>query len=412
MRILILSNLYPPCAAGGAEILASDIAAGLERLGHEVLVLTSSHGLNHVKQDGRVWRILREFPVAHFNQSRSIAQQFTQLYNYYRRYHCPANARALRHIVSAVKPDVLYIWEITGIGVTSLLKSIGNLNIPTVFHLGSYWLLYAGSPETEQSRLRLRKLKQWLIGSFPTPLAASFIAVSATVKRKYVEAGFSPESIETIYNGIDPLFVDLPLAERPVIKERYSLLFTGRLRLEKGVFVILKALDLLLHQARGACSVHLNICGSGDKVYIDELQSFLRERNLAEVVTFHGWLPQQELVAFYDSSDIMLVPSLWQEPFGLVVAEAMARGLPVIASDMGGPAEIITHDADGILVSPGDEQALSEAIKQLLVNPQKRRQLSQAARATVEERFTIEENVRLVERHLQRAIQGNPATSH
>ncbi len=406
MRILMLSNLYPPYAAGGAEILASDIAAGLERLGHEVLVLTSSHGLNQAKQDGRVWRILREFPVAHFNQSRSIAQQFNQLYSYYRRYHCAANARALRRIVSAVKPDVLYVWEITGIGVTSLLKSIRTLNIPTVFHLGSYWLLYAGSPETEQSRLRLRKLKRWLIGSFPTPRAASFIAVSETVKRKYVEAGFNPESIETIYNGIDPLFFDVPLAGRAAVKERYSLLFTGRLRLEKGVFVILKALDLLLHQARGAFSVHLNIFGSGDKVYIDELQTFLRERNLEEVVTFYGWIPQQELLAFYDSSDIMLVPSLWQEPFGLVVAEAMARGLPVIASDIGGPAEIITHEVDGILVAPGDERALAEAMKQLLMNPQKRRQLGQAARKAVEERFTIEENARRVEQHLQRVVQG------
>lgn len=406
MRILMLSNLYPPHAAGGAEILASDIAAGLERLGHEVQVLTSSHGLDHVQQDGPVWRLLREFPVAHFDQSRSITQQFAQLYNYYRRYHCPANARALRRIVSAVKPDVLYVWEITGIGVTSLLKTIRNLNIPTVFHLGSYWLLYASSPETEQSRLRLRKLKRWLIGGFPTPRAASFIAVSAVVKRKYVEAGFSPECIETIYNGIDPLFLALPLKERPAVKERYRLLFTGRLRLEKGVYIILKALDLLLRQASGAFTVHLDIFGSGDKVYIDELQSFLRQRNLAEVVTFHGWLPQQELIAFYDSSDIMLVPSLWQEPFGLVVAEAMARGLPVIASDIGGPAEIITHDLDGILVSPGDEHALSEAIKQLLMNPQMRRRLSQAARITVEERFTIEENASLVERHLQRVAQG------
>jgi len=198
----------------------------------------------------------------------------------------------------------------------------------------------------------------------------------------------------------------MPLAERSAVKERYSLLFTGRLRLEKGVFVILKALDLLLHQAQVTFSIHLNIFGSGDKVYIDELQTFLRERNLEEVVTFHGWIPQQELFAFYDSSDIMLVPSLWQEPFGLVVAEAMARGLPVIASDIGGPAEILTHEVDGILVAPGDERALAEVMKQLLLNPQKRRQLGQAARKAVEERFTIEENARRVEQHLQRVVQG------
>ncbi|MFL5660139.1 MAG: hypothetical protein ACJ8BW_02175, partial [Ktedonobacteraceae bacterium] len=67
MRILLLSNLYPPYTEGGAEILASDVAAGLERLGHEVLVLTSSHGITEARQDEHIWRILQEFPVAHFD---------------------------------------------------------------------------------------------------------------------------------------------------------------------------------------------------------------------------------------------------------------------------------------------------------------------------------------------------------
>lgn len=407
MRILMLSNLYPPYAVGGAEILASEVAAGLERLGHEVLVLTSSHGLEKPERDGRVWRILRDFPVAHFHSSQTVAQQFRQVRNYYRRYHCPANGRDLRRIVSDVRPDVLYIWEITGIGVTSLLKSLAKLNIPTVFHLGSYWLLYAGSPETEQSRLRLRKLKQWLIGRFPALPSASFIAVSATVKGRYVEAGFDAERIEVIYNGIDPLFFDMPRIERSDgKKEHYNLLFTGRLRLEKGVLIILKALDLLRYQMGGTFPLHLDILGSGDKIYIDELQTFLHERNLAEAVSFRGWIPQRELLTYYDTSDIMLVPSLWQEPFGLVVAEAMARGLPVIASDVGGPAEIITRDADGILVPPGEEQALAAAIKQLLEHPEKREQLSRAAQVSAKERFTIGENVRLVERHLRRTVQG------
>ena len=152
-------------------------------------------------------------------------------------------------------------------------------------------------------------------------------------------------------------------------------------------------------------SLHLNIFGTGDQVYVDELQTFLREKNLTRFVTFHGKVPQDELIGYYDRSDIMLVPSLWQEPFGLVIAEAMARGLPVIASNIGGPAEILTHELDGLLIEPGDGQALASAIKQLLENADKRKQLGQAARTTLEERFTIEENARRVEHHHQRAIK-------
>lgn len=417
MRILLLNNLFPPHVdGGGTEILAGDVAAALGRLGHEVLVLTSSFGLSKAEQDGRTWRTLNLAPPAHFDRQRPLWRQLDQPYNYYRRYHCPANAEELRRVVAATKPDILYIWEIAGLGVNSLLKALPDLNVPIVFHLGSYLLLYARSPETEQSHLRTRWLKRWLIGNLPAPTWTSLIAVSATVKQEYVRAGFDPERIEVIYNGIDPCFLTLPPTENSVYKKNedcFQLLFVGRLRDEKGILVILQSLDLLLngqnHQSSGKSRLHLNIFGTGDKTYINELQTFLKEKHLTQAVTFHGKVPQDELIRHYDTSDIMLVPSLWQEPFGLVIAEAMARGLPVIASNVGGPAEILTHEQNGLLVEPGDERALAAAITQLIEQPEIRARLAQTARVTVQERFTIEENARRVERHLQRAIQSYSA---
>jgi glycogen synthase len=411
VRILLLSNLYPPHVQGGAEILAADVAAGLEKLGHEVLVLTSSEDLHKEQQDGHIWRTLSSAPPAHFDRHRPLWQQFNLPLNYYRRYHCPTNAAELRRVIAVTQPDVLYIWEITGIGVISLLKALPDLKLPIVFHLGSYWLLYAQSPETEQSRLHLHRLKQWLIGSLPPLHWTSFIAVSATVKQQYVQRGFDSERIEVIYNGIDSRFLTLPPVDdsRDNIHGPLQLLFVGRLRVEKGVLVILKALERLVRESgladMATLSLHLNIFGTGDQVYVDELQRFLQEKNLTHLVTFHGRVSQDELISYYDRSHIMLVPSLWQEPFGLVIAEAMARGLPVIASHVGGPAEILTHQVDGLLVEPGDEQILAAAIRQLIEDPGRRKQLGQAARTTVRERFTIEQNAKGVEQHLLRAIQ-------
>ena len=438
MRILLLSNLYPPFVEGGAEILAGDIAAGLERLGHEVIVLTSSYGLSKPQHDGKLWRSLQPAPPVYFDRQRSFWSQLNQPFNYYRRYHNAANARTLRQVVAATTPDILYIWEITGIGVNSLLKVLPDLNIPIVFHLGSYWLLYARSPETEQSRLRLRWLKQRLIGTVPELTWTSLIAVSATVKQEYVRSGFDPKRIEVIYNGIDPRFLTLPRSASNEEKT-FQLLFVGRIRVEKGILVILKALDLLMHEMNGAAMLsakqsdghnagtssmhemngsvmlsaakhldspplHLHIFGDGDETYISELKTFLHEKGLTEIVTFHGKVPQDELIQHYDRCDLLLVPSLWQEPFGLVVAEAMARGLPVIASNVGGPAEILTHEINGLLVEAGNEQALALAISQLIKDPEKRKRFGQAARATVQQRFVIEENASRVEQHLQRAI--------
>ncbi len=146
MRILLLSNLYPPYVEGGAEILAGDVASGLDHLGHEVKVLTSSYGLSKPEQDGHIWRSFQLAPPVHFDRKRSIWLQLEQPINYYQRYHNASNARKLREVVVTTSPDILYIWEITGIGVNSILKILPDLKVPIVFHLGSYWLLYARSP--------------------------------------------------------------------------------------------------------------------------------------------------------------------------------------------------------------------------------------------------------------------------
>jgi glycosyltransferase involved in cell wall biosynthesis len=316
--------------------------------------------------------------------------------------------------MDATHADILYIWEIAGLGVNSVLGALSSLRVPIVFQLGSYVLLYARSPQTEQSHLRMRWLKKRLIGEVPSFAWTSSIAVSAAVKDQYVQAGFDPDRIEVIHNGIDPRFLQAPgtesRAKRPSGGGCAQLLFVGRLRDEKGVLVMLEALDLLRNpggssRQREQPCLHLHVFGSGEKAFLAEVETFLREKHLEDAVTLHGMVSQDELIHYYDSSDVLLVPSLWREPFGLVIAEAMARGLPVIASNTGGPAEILEHEVNGLLIEPGDARALAGAIAALLASPRKRARLAGAARRTVQERFTIAENARRIEQHLLRALQ-------
>jgi glycogen(starch) synthase len=416
VRILLLSNLYPPNVQGGAEILAANIAAGLEQRGHEVLVLTSSYGgASNRQEDGRIWRTLYCAPPAHFDGQRALWQQLKLPYHYYRRYNCPANAAEVRRIVRETQPDVVYVWELAGTGVSSILRVLAQETAPLVFHLNSYWLLYAHSPETRQTRLHTRRLKRLLIGRVPFMGSASFIAISRAVKQHYLPGGYDPARIAVIPNGIDQAFFERPLMRNTSsVQKPLQLLFVGRLRVEKGLLVLLKALDLLLNgngrREEHDLPVHLHVFGAGDEVYVRELESFLREKQLRQVVTFHGKVPQSELLEQYDRADMLLVPSLWDEPFGLVVAEAMARGLPVIASNCGGPAELITHNSDGLLVPPGDVEALAAAIQEMIDHPSRRHSLGQAARETAQSRFTLEENVKQVEQYLLRVIDSSQST--
>jgi glycosyltransferase involved in cell wall biosynthesis len=416
VRILLLSNLYPPTIQGGAEILAADIAAGLRQRGHEVLVLTSSLGSAAAPQDGQIWRTLYCAPPAHFDGQRALWHQLKLPYHYYRRYNCPANAAEVRRVVRETQPDVLYVWELAGTGVTSTLHVLAEGAVPLVFHLNSYWLLYACSPETQQSRMHTRWLKQLLIGRIPLMRSASFIAISEAVRQHYIQGGYDPTHIAVIPNGIDQIFFKRPLIRNTTsAQEPLQLLFVGRLRVEKGLLVLLKALDLLLcgygRREKDDFPVHLHVFGAGDDVYVKELDSFLQEKQLRHAVSFHGKVLQSELLERYDRADILLVPSLWDEPFGLVVAEAMACGLPVIASNCGGPAELITHNVNGLLVPPGDVYALTAAIRDMVDHPLQRHHLGQAARETAQTRFTLEENVKQVEQHLLRVMDSGQGAS-
>lgn len=412
MRILLLSNLYPPYVEGGAEILAADVATGLERSGHEVFVLTSTPGSQHIQHEEHIWRTLTLAPPAHFDRHLALYQQLQLPLNYYRRYHNPSNVAELRRVIKATQPDVIYIWELEGLGVTSLLQFLAEAHVPVVFHLNSYWLLYAQSPETEQTRLRTKWFKQRLIGTIPSLPRASYIAISNTVKQHYVSAGFDAQAITVVYNGLASQFLDQPSSgQRSDAEGCARLLYVGRLRIEKGLLILLEALDILIHEQHEPHPFHLMVFGSGDAVYIKEVEAFIRDRHLSDVVTFGGTVPHDDLIKEYDQASMLIVPSLWQEPFGLVVIEAMARGVPIIASNIGGPAEIITSGANGLLTGKGDAHALADAIHELLAHPEEGTRLGQTARQTVCERFMIEKNIKQVEQYIQHIVQGENGTT-
>jgi glycosyltransferase involved in cell wall biosynthesis len=410
VRILMLSNLYPPDVEGGAEILAGEIADGLIRQGHDVTILTSVAHHSTLEPQPHIQRRLRLTGAVRVDRQRPLWRQLDLPYRYYRRWRQPANARTLRRVVAETRPDALYVWEITGLGMTSLLNELPTLRLPVVFHLGSYSMLYARSPETDQSRLRARWLKRLLIGTAPADAWTSLIAVSATVKAAYAQVGFDPARIEVIHNGIAPRFFESPSTRPNNQTGPLRLLSVGRLCPEKGILTALKALALLAGSmttdSRVACQ--LDVVGDGDPAYQRELLAYVRDQRLAEYVTFHGRVSQDRLIEFYDQSDLLLNTALWAEPFGLTTVEAMARGLPVIGSRVGGTAEIITPGVNGVLTPPGDEGALAAAIQRLAADPTLRARLASAARRTAEERFTIEENVRRVARHLERAVAGDP----
>jgi glycosyltransferase involved in cell wall biosynthesis len=154
--------------------------------------------------------------------------------------------------------------------------------------------------------------------------------------------------------------------------------FAGRLVQEKGV-------DVLIRAARKVDAEFI-ICGDGR--LRDALSKLARRCGVDRRVTFKGWLSPAQLAQELATASVVVMPSLWPEPFGLVGIEALAAGRPVIASASGGVEDWLDDGVSGLCVEPGDADALARALNELLADPERQRTMGMAGREAVSARFS------------------------
>ncbi len=192
------------------------------------------------------------------------------------------------------------------------------------------------------------------------------------------------ERTTVLYNGADGrLFHPSPEGTRE--QPPAEVLFASRLVPEKGAHVLLEAMRLLAEQE---APVHATICGaaffggSAPTPYVHSLQ-----QNVPPNVTFVGYEHGETLAGRFRASDLFCLPATYEDPFPLVTLEAMASGLPVVASATGGIPEAF-RAGGGKLIAPNDPKLLAETLLALAQNPGERRQMAAAARSSFEESFS------------------------
>ena len=202
------------------------------------------------------------------------------------------------------------------------------------------------------------------------------IAVSPAA-RDYVSTYF-PGSYRVIPNGVDvALFGNSELPPVRQFSEGFNLLFVGRLEPRKGFHYLMQAyarVKMALPQAR------LLVVGpytDGDRLPYERELHRLQLRD----VHFIGYVPEEELARYYQSSQVLCAPSTGFESFGMVLLEAMAAGTPIVASDIEGYRRVVNHQAEGLLVPPKDETALADALIHLLKHPELGRAMGRRGRA-------------------------------
>jgi glycosyltransferase involved in cell wall biosynthesis len=195
------------------------------------------------------------------------------------------------------------------------------------------------------------------------------VGLSRAVLDRHVRAGYF-EGAETAIIGSPVADLPDPPAQRSA-RDPITFGYIGRLSREKGVELLIDA-----YAATRRDSAHFVIAGRGDPEYERQLRR--RSQSVAE---FTGWIAPED---FYSRVDVVVVPSLWREPFGRVVVEAWRYGRPVITTTGGGPEELVQPGLTGWLTSPA-VNPLRERLQALIDQPEVARQMADACRAASEQ---------------------------
>jgi len=356
-KILFISNLYPPLHVGGYEIIAYQIANGLKTYDKNVQILTSNYSKTGLRGENEVIRKLKILPFRSHkeNLARKIASYYIWIYNFI----------YTLFIIKKMEPDLIVIWSLRNISISPLYSSRLSQK-PIVLCLHSYWFL----PEIRFAQKQ--KIKNVIFNSI-------------IVKQRYNDAGFQPQNFDVIYNGIE-----LNKIKRRRDNKIKKMLYVGRLSPEKGLETLIAAFSLL--DFKKYPDLILSIAGSGDPAYTSFLQSKIKPQ-LKERIKFLGNVDHNQIWDVYDSHDLLIVPSIWTEPFGLIIIEAMARGTITLASNSGGPKEIINDGQNGFLVETGRPDLMKLKIESILNNPRLRKIIRENAYQTISSKFLLSSTI-------------------
>ena len=178
------------------------------------------------------------------------------------------------------------------------------------------------------------------------------------------------EVTDVVWNAVPTRAPRLRLSSPPTVA------FAGRLLLEKGADILVRAFGRIATEIPDA-----RLVLAGDGLERKRLEGLVADLGLSARVSMTGYILHAEMERLFDAAWVQAVPSRWDESFGRVAAEAMMRGTAVVASDSGGLTEIVGNDRQrGILVPPGNEKALAEALFLLLRNRELAEQMGNAGR--------------------------------
>jgi glycogen(starch) synthase len=419
MRILFISNLYPPYELGGYEQWCQEVATHLIDRGHDVSVLTSRYGVQSGCENDlpNVTRTLHlQTDITYYRSADFFLR---------RTFQERENIQSLRKMIDRFSPDIVMVWGMWDLSLTLPYWAEQWMPGRVAYFISNYWPVDT-DPHTAFWRMPTRRsqmewvkrplrvvaLAQLRREGYPPPLRFEHaVCCSQYVRDTLVKAGKLPPNAGVLLGGTDPapflrhssLGKSRPHREGGTLR----LLYFGRLIHDKGVHTALEAVGLL--KRRGLVDgVDLTILGSGRPDYETRLRQMLPQLDISDHVRFVGQVPREEVPERLGSFDVFLFTSIWPEPMARSVMEAMAAGLLVIGTEVGGQMEMLANGQNALTFKAEDAEGLADHITRVLDDPSLRLRLARAGQQTVLERFTLERMVDDIERYLMDILKNVP----
>ena len=388
MKILIVSNLYPPFVLGGYEILCARVVASFRARGHEVVVLTTG-GARHddagnaASRENRlagpagetIFRDLKLFlPFGEKPQLARAARQAAE----------GPNRKAAKNALAAFCPAVVFVWSQLRLGLGAAREAEAE-GYPVVYTMNDDHILGFKPGSRSGIRGALRFIQEELLYPASTWRGLrleNVAAISETVRSRLSSVDPRFFFARIAMQGI-PLELFPPKAEIGSAHRPFRILYAGQLHRYKGVHTLVEAVALA-----GPADFALTVAGAGDPGYEAELKS--RAVELGLDATFIGKVPADAMGEIYRQADAFAFTSVWDEPFGLTHLEAMASGLPVASVGHGGPGEFLVDDVNALIFGKEDAPGLAGCLRRFADDEALRRRIAAAGRRTVETRFSIE----------------------
>lgn len=222
---------------------------------------------------------------------------------------------------------------------------------------------------------------------------AKVITPSGGAREKYEASGFGKANISVLpyFCALEPADTPRPIPDPPTIT------YLGRVAPNKGHEHFIEALGRLPESVQG------RMVGSISDEVADSLRTMAERHECAGRLQFYGWASRSEVVELLDQTSVFVFPSLWPETLGIVGIEALSRGVPVVASDVGGVHEWCVEGETGYRVAPKDSAAIADRVGQLLSDEDRLRTFGKRGIRLIEEKFRPDQHVDRLLRLYQRA---------